>query len=92
MDRSEKRNILLEYCSKGQHFHYNVDNFNRPNENYYPLGWCSFSEADAFTRIVYPFIIMENRFDRNVPNEKVVEAWNEYCEMIEKNQININDL
>lgn len=91
MDRSEKRNVLLEYCSKGQHFHYNIDKKNSPNDFYYPLGWCSFSEADVFTRIIYPFITKKNHQEPEIPNEKVMEAWSQFCEMIMSEQIIIKD-
>lgn len=92
MDRSDKRNILLEYCSKGQHFHYNFDEMNNPNDSYYPLGWCSYYEASAFTRVVYPFILKDDPNEPDVPNEKVIEAWNLYCDLIESNLISITEL
>lgn len=80
---------MLEYYAKGHQFHYNLGDYPIPDEHgcYLPLGWCSTDEADVFCRIVQPFIVKE-RFDTpEVPYEKMKEAWDSYCMLIEKGKI-----
>ena len=89
MEKSEERNIMLEYYPKGHHFHYNRGNhpIPDPNECYIPLGWCSVNEADLFCGIVYPFI-EKHRYDTpDVPYETVKESWDNYCDLIEKEKL-----
>lgn len=87
MERSEERNVMLEYYPKGHHFHYNMGNYPIPDKHgcYLPLGWCSEEEASSFCRIVQPFI-SDGRIDSPiVPFETMKEAWDNYCSIIEKN-------
>lgn len=91
MNRSVKRNVLLEYCQKGHNFHYNVDLRNGPNDDYHPLGWASTVEADVFTTIIYP-LISEGRFDdQEIPFAKVKKSFERFCEMIEDDIISLRD-
>lgn len=84
MERSEKRNVLLEYYPKGHHFHYNINYQNRPSVYYLPLGWCSVDEADVFTLIVQPLITKLRYDDKEVSIDRMKESWAEYCKIIEK--------
>lgn len=87
MERSETRNVLLEYCAVGHHFHYNIDRKNRPNEYYVELGWCTIDEADAFCRVVQPFLNKKRYDSPDIANEVVKESWDEFCDMIEHEYI-----
>lgn len=89
MERSEKRNVLLEYYPKGHHFHYNVEMHHKPDDCYLSLGWCSYDEADLFCTIVNP-IIAKRRYDTpEIPFEIIKESWDGFCEMIEKSKVKI---
>ena len=86
MEKSEERNIMLEYYPKCRHFHYNMGDHPIPDIHgcYLPLGWCSLDEASAFCNIVRPFLYAESRHDSPIiPFETMKESWDNYCRLIE---------
>ena len=91
MERSEERNIMLEYFDKGHQFHYNTGNHPIPDEHgcYMPLGWCSMNEASLFCAIVNPLIVKKRYDTPDIPFDTMKEAWDDYCEMIMKGRIKI---
>lgn len=90
MDRSNNHELMLEYFEKGHQFHYNRDVINTPSDDYYrPLGWCTFNEADVFTRIVNPMITKNRYDDPDVSFDRVKESFDEFCSMIEKDELKL---
>lgn len=89
MEKSEERNIMLEYYAKGHQFHYNRGNYPIPDVHgcYLPLGWCSMDEADKFCRIVEPLISDTRNDSPIIPFETMKKAWDNYCWLTEKGLI-----